>query len=238
MQEPPDAGQRPMGQGGLSDWLYSRQPKTNEQDAEAQISDLPEIRNPELLKYKRTHVDYYVVLNGDKPPEMDKNEAFKIWAEENGIIWPKVEWPVEFAEDYWGCRVTSEIAHREAFSMTPFKLVISCRRTREHPVLGKICKAYPACFEEGKSDDWEQLTLALAVLYEMTLGLKSKWYPYLRILPEDSRNLLPCFWREHELETFQDEGLLLELEGFKTEMHFYCDLFMKIMDEHPHVFPK
>ena len=117
-------------------------------------------------------------------------------------------------------------------------MLISCRRTREHPILGPICAKYPQCFEEGRSDDWEQLTLTLALLYETTLGLNSFWYPYLRILPEDASDHLPCFWSEYERETFQDEALILELEEFKTEMDFYCDLFQKIMAEHPHVFPE
>ena len=38
-------------------------------------------KNPELLKYKKSHVDYYVVLQGDKPPEADKYEYFREWAD-------------------------------------------------------------------------------------------------------------------------------------------------------------
>lgn len=60
----------------------------------------------------------------------------------------------------------------------------------------------------------------------------------MRILPEDASAALPCFWPEHELEAFQDEALIIELEGFKTEMYFYCELFQKIMGEHPHIFPE
>ena len=91
-------------------------------------------------------------------------------------------------------------------------MIISCRRTREHPVLGPICAKYPECFKEGQSDDWEQLTLTLALMYETTLGLKSFWYPYLRILPEDASDLLPCFWSDYELEIFQEDGLPLDLD--------------------------
>ena len=30
---------------------------------------------------------------------------------------------------------------------------------------------------------------------------------------------------------------MIEFEGFKTEMVFYCDLFMKIMSENQEIFP-
>ena len=60
-----------------------------------------------------------------------------------------------FENDGLGARVTQDIEHREAFSMTPYKIIMSCKKIREHPVLGPICKRYPACFEKGKSDDWE-----------------------------------------------------------------------------------
>lgn len=154
MEEPSQASQRPMSQGGLSEWLNSRPSKTTLDDTD-KISETPEISNPELLKYKKTHIDYYVVLQGDKPPEIDKYELFHKWTAENGVIWPKVEWPVWIDNEYLGARVTQDIEHREAFAMVPFKLILSCRKTREHPILGPICKKYPACFEEGKADDWE-----------------------------------------------------------------------------------
>ena len=122
--------------------------------------------------------------------------------------------------------------------MVPYRMIISCRRTREHPVLGPICAKYPECFKEGQSDDWEQLTLTLALMYETTLGLKSFWYPYLRILPEDASDLLPCFWSDYELEIFQEDGLPLDLEEFKTEMNFYWDRFEQLMKDQPHIFPE
>ena len=172
MEEPSPGLSRPMSQGGLSDWLKSRQSKAS-LDGTDEIKDLPEMKNPELLKYRNTHIDYYVVLQGDKPPEMDKYELFNKWTLENGVIWPKVKWPVWFDDEYAGVQVLEDIENREAFALIPYKIILSCRRTREHPILGAICKKYPSCFEEGKADDWEQLTLTLAVLYEMTLGLKS-----------------------------------------------------------------
>ena len=104
MEEPSQASQRPMSQGGLSEWLNSRPSKTTLDDTD-KISETPEISNPELLKYKKTHIDYYVVLQGDKPPEIDKYELFHKWTAENGVIWPKVEWPVWIDNEYLGARV-------------------------------------------------------------------------------------------------------------------------------------
>lgn len=106
--------------------------------------DVPaEFRNPLLLKYKKTHVDYYVVLAGKKPPEGDKYTLFKKWAEDNGIIWPKVEWPIWFDNDYMGAKAKEDIGYREAFAMIPWKIILSCKDTLEHPILGPICKKHP-----------------------------------------------------------------------------------------------
>lgn len=178
-----------------------------------------------------------MVLQGQTPPAQDKYEMFNEWAAKNGALTPKMQWPAWFDDGLLGAKVIADVQHREAHTLVPFRMILSCKRTRAHPILGPICEKYPACFEDGRSDDWEQLTLTLALLYETTLGLKSFWYPYLRILPEDGAQL-PCFWSEHELETFQDEALTIELEEFKVEMNFYSDLFMKIMSEHPHIFPE
>ena len=43
----------------------------------------------------------------------------------------------------------------------------------------------PHLFHPDKHEDWEQLTLALAMLYEYQLGEESFWYPYLNLLPAD-----------------------------------------------------
>ena len=47
--DPLEAQQRPMSQGGLSSWIRSKQEK----------ADVAAETQP---KYKKTHVDYYVVL--------------------------------------------------------------------------------------------------------------------------------------------------------------------------------
>jgi len=48
-------------------------------------------------------------------------------------------------------------------------------------VLEDIILQHPECFsKEDVKEDYEQLTLTLALFHEMTKGKKSYWYPYLR----------------------------------------------------------
>jgi hypothetical protein len=46
------------------------------------------------------------------------------------------------------------------------------------------------------------LILALHLLYEVTLGKKSYWYPFLRVLPEVE---FISSWEEHEIEMMQND---------------------------------
>ena len=61
---------------------------------------------------------------------------------------------------------------------------MSVNKAKVHPVLADIIKANPACFDEKDNEDWEQLILALFIVYELTQGEKSYWLPYLRLMPD------------------------------------------------------
>jgi len=63
---------------------------------------------------------------------------------------------------------------------------------------------HPECFDEEEGSDWEQLTLALAMMYQLTLGKKSYWYPYLRQMPDV--DFASC-WNDFDMDMTQDEHL-------------------------------
>ena len=69
-----------------------------------------------------------------------------------------------------GCQVLEDIGHREAFMYIPYKIMISVKSTMQHPVLGPIVEQFPEMFEEGGAEDYEQLTLTLMLIYEITKG--------------------------------------------------------------------
>ena len=80
-------------------------------------------------------------------------------------------------------------------------MVMSLNKAVSHPVAGKIIAENPDCFSKEENYDYEQLTLALFIFYEMTLGKNSYWYPYLRLMPDVE---FTSSWSEQEMIATQD----------------------------------
>ena len=110
---------------------------------------------------------------------------------------PKLEYPVAFEDGLLGARCKEDIQHREVYLYVPYKMLMSVNNTKSHPVLGQVIESHPEVFADEREDSWEQVILALRVLYEMTLGKNSYWYPYLRLMPDVE---FTCAWQEYELE--------------------------------------
>ncbi len=136
----------------LQDFLYERY--------DEMVAKRDEIQAPE---YK--NIEFYI---SDSPALLkDKYEMFNEWCDKQGVHMPKLQYPAYFEGGLIGARVTHEIAHREAFLYVPYKVLITLGKAISHPIVGRILAQNPACFEEGKNDDWEQFTLALFLFYEM-----------------------------------------------------------------------
>ena len=122
--------------------------------------------------------------------------------------------------------------------MVPYKLIISQDDWLSHEKLGPIYRKYSDCFNENRQKDWEYNVLILALLYEMTLGTASFWYPYLRILPKHANKLLPCFWGSEVLEELQDRDLKARLEEMKIDLVLAWKRMERVLVENTHLFPK
>ena len=94
---------------------------------------------------------------------------------------PKLQYPAYFEDGLCGTKVVEDIKHREAFAFCPFKMILSTKKAQTHPIVGKIIEENESVFlEDGRNEDWEQQTLAIFMFYEMTLGVKSYWFPYFK----------------------------------------------------------
>ena len=114
---------------------------------------------------------------------------------------PKLEYPANFEGGLLGARCKEDIQHREVYLYVPYKILISVKKTKEHAVLAAIIDAHPEVFGEEREDSWEQVVLALRLIYEFTLGKEGYWYPYLRMMPDVE---FTCSWEDFELEMTQD----------------------------------
>lgn len=83
-------------------------------------------------------------------------------------------------------------------------------------MIGEIVTKYPEIFdEEDENSDWEQMTLVLALFYEMTLGKKSYWYPYLRQMPNCT---FASQWDKSDFEMVQDDGIFDLLTEYNADI--------------------
>ena len=75
-------------------------------------------------------------------------------------------------------------------------------------MLGKLIYKYPSIFSAEYNAECDQLILCLFLLYEMSLGQKSYWYNYLRILPDVE---FSCFWPEEILKIGGDVEIISKM---------------------------
>ena len=69
---------------------------------------------------------------------MKLHDSFSEWCKENGILHPKLKFPIftDFNQIGIGCK--SNIQNREAFLAVPYKCLFSVDKVLNHPVLGPI----------------------------------------------------------------------------------------------------
>lgn len=92
--------------------------------------------------------------------------------------------------------------------------MISVDYVRQHEKLGPIIKEFPKFFTD-EHDDYEQMTLALQILYEYQLGTESFWYPYINILPDVT---FFCHWTPDQLAELDDRTLMIETEQYRNDV--------------------
>ena len=113
---------------------------------------------------------------------------------------PKIHFPAYFENGLLGMKCKEDIFHNEAFLFIPYKIILNVHKAQKHEILGPIIKDNHQVFS-SKSVNWEQLTLVLYLMYEKSLGEKSYWHLYLKMLPKVD---LPLYWSTEEISAFQD----------------------------------
>lgn len=79
------------------------------------------------------------------------------------------------------------------------------------------------------------MTLCLFIFYEMTLGRKSYWYPYLRLMPEVQ---FTSSWTDDEMVLTQDDKLVHRLQDYNLEVEVEWHSFYLVLQQYPDIFKK
>ena len=86
----------------------------------------------------------------------------------------------------------------------------------------------------GELEGLEQwLSLILVIMYERARGDDSRWYPYLRTLPNSFDTL--AYWTPEELEELEGSAVIDKI-GVKEADHMFRQRLMPIVEAHPDIF--
>ena len=141
---------------------------------------------------------------------------FNEWCRVNGVKLPKVDYPGYFKGGLVGVKAREPIAHRESFISIPYRMLMTVDGAMRHEVLGPILAENPQLFSEEEKADWEQLVLAVYLIYEYFQGDQSFWKPYLDLMPD-----VKFFghWPEDMIVATQDMCLMQYATEYKQDLH-------------------
>ena len=85
-------------------------------------------------------------------------------------------------------------------------MILSVGKAKQHQVLASIIDDNSIFRADSEVKiDWEHMVLTLFLFYEMTLGVKSYWFPYLRLMPDTD---FTSSWSDSDITHFEDKIIL------------------------------
>ena len=111
-------------------------------------------KDNDVQKSQLKEMDYYLLKEGEEEKE-DKDIMFNKWCKKEGVIMPKVEYPVFFENGLRGMRAIEDIAPRETFIFVPFKMVISTEIVWDIEALKPVLSKHPELFTEKFGADYQ-----------------------------------------------------------------------------------
>ena len=155
------------------------------------------------------------------------------WAEKEGVLWPKLAYPVRFDPGYIGSQATADIGPNEAIVTVPQKLLLTSNHI-EAGELAEVVRDHPELF--SRQHPWyEDLRLFACLFHEKGKGESSFWAPFVAALPQECDSVLA--WSEAELAELQDEVLSVEVQSRRKELETHWRTFSEGLRTYPHLFP-
>ena len=134
---------------------------------------------------------------------------FKKWLDENGTIYPKLNFPVKF-NNIFGCEATEDIKENSCIFYIPYKLLIDSSNIKYDFL--------PQSLKENNT-----IKLVLFLLEEYNKKEKSFYKPYIDlILINDFKNYTP-FWSRDDLLELNDDMVEENINYYMNEIIDYYD---------------
>ena len=165
--------------------------------------------------------------------DLKKINEFKEWMLSNGASWPKIQWPCEdLLSGSRGAIALDDIDSGEVMMDIPGHLMMSPPIAFSTPHLGEVLLKHA-------KELLDDLLLAIFIMYEVSKGKESFYYPYINILPSPESSML---WNDKEIRELQDSRLTMRIRGRKASLrtvyekrirpifNLYPDIFEPIID--------
>jgi hypothetical protein len=154
---------------------------------------------------------------------------FSEWVRKNGGSYPKIDWPVDDPScGSRGALAREDIKSGEPMLSIPISLMMSPPNAYKDPVIGAI-------LEENEDNLRDDLLLAVFIMYEVSKGAKSFWYPYIRMMPKPESSMK---WDDEELRELQDIRIMTRIRSRIRSLKSVFDRRLRpFFSCYPEVFP-
>ena len=95
----------------------------------------------ELVK-RQNNIDFYLSKKRHFE-KIDKLKMFLDWCKTEGVVMPKLEYPVAFENGLVGARCKGDILNREAFLHVPYKMILDVKKVQNNILLKRVIEANP-----------------------------------------------------------------------------------------------
>jgi hypothetical protein len=159
-------------------------------------------------------------------------QALLAWAQANGVVSPKLKYPVHFPPGYPGALATELIQPHETIVQVPMSLLLNAEKGELSPI-APVYQEFPAVFQDHPSKD--MFKLVAYIIYELGKGEESFWAPFLKTFPKDVEVLSD--WNEEELEELEDLFLSSEVASRKALLQGEWEVLKPALEQHSEWFP-
>ena len=172
-------------------------------DVLSQINESENIEDKEFI-FKNDIIDIY--------------SKFKIWLNDNGAIYPNIEFPIAYLKGRKiGCKTTKKIDQNSAILYIPYKLIIDSSKIEVNTTLPSLSRH-------------NATKISYFLMKEIDKGQKSFYKPYIDLILSNNFNSYPVFWNEDDKIELNDGDFEDKISNYNDEINQTCDLMKKKTD--------
>ena len=143
---------------------------------------------------------------------------FKKWLNENGAIYPNIEFPIAYLKGRLiGCKTTKNIEENTAILYIPYKLIIDSSKIEMKTSLPSLNKH-------------NSIKIAYFLMKEFDKGDKSFYKPYIDLMLSNNYLSFPAFWNEEDSIELNDHEVDDKISNYKDEINQTYEQIIKKTD--------